>query len=244
MATLEIIIAITAFLLYLTFRAINKYFAYAYLFVIFIFAFVVSNKEFSTFYLILFLIAIVLDVGVGQISEGNYPSSFKAGSLKLNGVGLTLFYLGAGGLIYLIIQMLSKGAGGTIVGVPNLAVTTSSIGATFKPTFESMLGIIENTITFVIFDLLMVFGMLIPLLSVFFMLIPYVLPIMITSLVLAAFHVSAYSVSISLMLYAMSAFAIFITSKVLLRDSLPADTAHFLNNLTVSVSRGLAIAHA
>jgi len=67
------------------------------------------------------------------------------------------------------------------------------------------------------------------------------MPLLISSLVLAIFHVTAYSVAIALLLYAMMAFAMFIMSRILFKDSLAADVAHYANNGIISVSRSLAV---
>ena len=218
-------IAIIGFILHIITRSIDRFLNYAYLLLVFIFAFVVSNREFSVFYILLYLIAIV-------ISElFKIDTEMQAGT----GLKLTLLSLGLGTAIYLVIAVISSRVGGNIVGTPDLGISsTQEIARNFKPLFESMLGIIENFFFFMVFDMMLVLG-------IFALFIPVVMPLIITSLIAAIFHASAYSVSISLMLWAMMAFGLFIISRFALKDSLAADTGHWLNNLVTSVSRGLSI---
>src|SRR3990167_3391427 len=69
-----------------------------------------------------------------------------------------------------------------------------------------------------------------------------VVPTIIVGLVMGILHVTTYSVAISLLIWASIAFMLFIVSYIARgRDSLPADTAHFLNNGIIDVNRGLAI---
>lgn len=232
------------FLLYLVLWSINAYFGSALLFLTFIFGFILSSQSFSTFYILFFLIVIVLDLAISQISTTSQKAvGFKQGKFTKQGfkhIGISAL---AGVVMYAVIRLLSRQVGGNIVGVPNLAVTTpSTIALTFKPVFESALGIIENQFAFVIFDMLMVFGVLIPLVGIIIRFSGVIMPIFLSSLVMAIFHVTAYSVAIALLIYAMMAFAMFIFSRIIFKDGLSADIAHYLNNGVISASRSLAIA--
>ena len=229
-----IMIMSISFLAYVIFRSVSHIVADVFLFILFIFAFVVSNREFSVFYLLLFLIAIIIDLGV---------SKFEIGTGVKTGFMPTLISLIIGLGLYIIITVLSVRAGGNIVGAPEIAISsTSQIAQNFRPTFVGMLGIIENRIAFAFFEVLNLFGVLIPLVGIAFQLIPYVIPTIIVGIVMGIFHVTAYSVAISLLLWASIAFMLFIISYIARgRDSLPADVGHFLNNGIIDVNRGLAI---
>ena len=226
-----------SFLAYVLLRSVSPVFADVYLFVLFIFAFIVSNKEFSVFYLLLFVIAIIIDLAMSQfaIQPANSAFGFK-------GFGLTLVSLAMGLGIYLVISVISVRVGGNIVGAPELAVSTSEIAQNLRPTFVSHLGIIENRIAFAFFEVLNIFGAFIPFVGLAFQLIPYVVPTIIIGFIMGLFHVAAYSVAFSLLLWASMAFMLFIASYLIMnRDSLGSDTAHFLNNGILDVNRGLSI---
>jgi len=243
MAITEIVLLASWFLLYLIFKAINTYFGSAFVFLTFLFAFIVSSQSFSTFYLLVPLIAIVLDLSINQINTTSQPvQGFNHGKFTQMGfkhIGISAL---VGVIMYLGIRLLSRQVGGNIVGVPNLAVTTpSTIALSFKPVFESALGIIENQIAFVILDILLVFGVLIPFIGIVIKASGILMPLILASVTMAIFHVTAYSVAFALLLYAMAAFAMFIFSRIILKDSTAADMAHYLNNGVVSVSRSLAV---
>ena len=235
MAVLTAITIMTiSFLAYVILRSVSHIIADVFLFILFIFAFVVSNREFSVFYLLLFLIAIVIDLAVSKFEIGKGVST---GFMSV----VTSLLIGLG--IYLVIIFISARAGGNIVGAPEIAISsTSQIAQNMRPTFIGMLGIIENRIAFAFFEVISIFGLIIPVVGIAFQLVPYVVPTIIVGLVMGILHVTTYSVAISLLIWASIAFMLFIVSYIARgRDSLPADTAHFLNNGIIDVNRGLAI---
>ena len=223
-----------SFLAYVVLRSINHIMADVFLFILFIFAFVVSNREFSAFYLLIFLIAIVIDLAVPKFEIGT-----KAASGFMPIVIALLVGLG----LYIVITFISARVGGNIVGAPEIAIaSTSTIAQNFRPTFVGMLGIVENRITFAFFEVLNLFGVLTPLVGVAFQMIPYVVPTIIVGIIMGLFHIAAYSVAISLLIWASIAFMLFIASYIAMgRDSLSADTSHLLNNGIIDINRGLAI---
>lgn len=243
MATFEIALWIGWFILWIVLRNINVYLGSALVFITFIFAFITSNQQFSVFYILLYLVAIVLDFAIGEIhTTSDRAMSIHVGKINVSRFGLITAQVITGLVIYLMISIISARVGGNIIGVPNLAVSSASeLGKSFKPVYESALGIVENAFVFVLFDLIMVFGVLIPIIGLFVRATVFLIPLLLSSFIIAVFHVSAYSVSVSLMIYAMAAFAIFIISKLLFKDSLTADTAHYLNNGLISISRNLQV---
>jgi len=223
-----------SFLAYVILRSINHIIADVFLFILFIFAFVVSNREFSVFYLLMFIIAIVIDLAVPKFEIGT-----KAASGFMPIVIALLVGLG----LYIVITLISVRVGGNIVGAPEIAIaSTSTIAQNMRPTFVGMLGIVENRIAFAFFEVLNMFGVLIPIVGVAFQLVSYVMPTIIVGLIMGIFHVTAYSIAVSLLIWASIAFMLFITSYVTMgRDSLSADTAHLINNSSIDLSRGLSI---
>ena len=145
--------------------------------------------------------------------------------------------------LYVVITLISIRVGGNIVGAPEIAIaSTSTIAQNMRPTFVGMLGIMENRIAFAFFEVLNIFGVLIPLVGVAFQLIPYIVPTLMVGIIMGIFHVTAYSVAISLLMWASMAFMLFIASYIMMgRDSLSADTSHLLNNGIIDINRGLAI---
>lgn len=238
MANIALIFLIIWFIAYILLRLKNVYFGAFLVFLTFTFAYIVSNKEFSAFYLLLYLVAITADLAISQIDTTAQGGKASVGSTHYAGFNYVALGLIGGLVIYFMISAISRQVGGNIIGVPNLAVTTpSAIAQSFKPVFESSLGIVENTIAFVIYDiLLLVFGATILAgFGIFLALVG-------ASLILAIFHVVAYNVAIALLIYALLAFILFILSRLLTKDSLMADTAHYVNNAVVSTSRSLSIA--
>lgn len=229
-----ITILVISFLAYIILRSIKLIVADVFLFILFIFAFVVSNREFSVFYLLLFVVAIIIDLSINKFEVG---SNNKSGFMS---VGIAL---GFGLALYGVITLISARVGGNILGAPEIAIaSTSTIAQNMRPTFVGMLGIIENRIAFTIFEVLNVFGIFIPLVGVAFGFIPFLLPIIIVGLIMGILHVTAFSVAISLLIWASLSFMLFIISYIMMgRDSLSADTAHLLNNGIIDINRGLSI---
>ena len=58
---------------------------------------------------------------------------------------------------------------------------------------------------------------------------------------MAIFHITAYSVALSLLLWASFAFMMFIISYIITKDSLPADVAHLINNGILDLQKPLAL---
>lgn len=236
--TTAITIMVISFIAYVILRNVNYILADVYLFIVFIFAFTLTDKNFSAFYLLIFIIAVLVDLAVPKFTV--QPTDRALG---FSGFGLTLVSLVIGLGLYLFITFISVQVGGNIVGAPEIAIaSTSAIAQNLRPTFVSHLGIIENRIAFAFFEVLNLFGMMIPVIGIAFHLIPYVVPAIIVGLLMGLFHTVAYSVAVSLLLWASIAFMMFIASYVIMnRDSLSADTGHFLNNGIIDTSRGLAV---
>lgn len=236
-----IIIMVISFILYILLRSANQIFASFYLFLIFILAYILTDKQFSVFYILLFLVAVVIDLAIKEFDITPTDNVSLAG-ISFKGFSLISISLIFGVVVYIIISLISTKVGGNIVGAPKLQVTTSQIAQNLRPTFVSHLGIIENYFVFVMYEILSLFGVIIPLIGIAFNFIPYVMPILIVSITMGILHVVAYSVAISLIIWAVFAFSMFIISYLIMgNDSLPADTAHVLNNGIIDLNRPLAL---
>jgi hypothetical protein len=236
-ATIQIILLIVWFALFIISLRIQVYLAATLVFFTYLFSFVVGNPQSASFYLLAYVIAIVIDLAVNGINTTSQTATnFKAGRLEVKGFSYITLCLIAGLVIYLIITQMSRAAGANIIGVPNLAISPSSpVGWALKPVFESALGIIENTLFFVVFDLIFKFGI------AFLGPLVYLVSTFSASILFAGFHVIAYSLSISLLIYAAGAFILFIISRFIFKDPLPSHFAHYINNGIISASRGLSI---
>ena len=234
MAINSIAILVTWMVFYILLRSTRlPLLADALTFLTFIFAFIVSDKQFSAFYLLLFMAAAVMDLSTNTINlqaKGN--TAFKGIMLSL-AIGLGL---------YMVIVLIGNAVGGNIVGIPNFQISSpQQIAQAFQPTFVSALGIVENRIAFAIFALLNAGGMLIPLIGVAFKLMPIVFPAFLIGIMMGIFHVAAYGISTSLILWASMAFTGFIITTYILKDSLAADFAHYLNNGVQSIKPTLQV---
>src|SRR3990167_1446071 len=173
-----------SFLAYVILRSINHIIADVFLFILFIFAFVVSNREFSVFYLLMFIIAIVIDLAIPK---------FEIGTKAASGFMPIMIALLVGLGLYVVITLISVRVGGNIVGAPEIAIaSTSTIAQNMRPTFVGMLGIVENRIAFAFFEVLNMFGVLIPIVGVAFQLIPYLTSVIIVGLIMGLFHITSY----------------------------------------------------
>ena len=228
------------FLLYVLLRSTHRWLAYLQLFLLFIFAFVVTDRSFSVFYLLMFIIAILI-TELNTNVKTEQQSTFSAGKFDNGSFPKTILFMSLGVVLYIFIAVISTRVGGNIVGTPDLALqTTDDISKLIKPTLQASLGIVENFFTFAVFEAVMVFGLAIPIIgrAINF---TFIIPMLLVGFLMGVFHVSAYSVSLSLIIWATMAFSLFIATRYFFKDSLVADTAHYLNNLIVSASRNLAL---
>ena len=240
MVVVAVTIAVINFIAYVIFRSVSRWLAYTHLFLLFIFAFIISSRDFSVFYLLIFIIAIIISEFVTSVrtEEG----SFSDGKFSVGSFQFILLSLAVGLVMFISIVAIESRVGGNIIGTPNLAISsTSEIAQAWKPTFESMLGIIENFMFFVVMDVLLVFGVLVPLIGRIIQLASPILPILISAFIAGILHIVAFEVSVGLILWATIAFSMFMFSRFFMQDSLSADFCHFLKNLVVSVSRSLQI---
>ena len=171
-------LAIGNFLLYILLRKAHRWLGYLQLFLLFIFAFIITSKDFSVFYLLMFSVAIL-------ISELNVKVRAEEQASTSGGIGFTILCLSIGAIIYIMIAVIGSSVGGNIIGAPNLGITTTSdIAKAFKPTLEASLGIIENFFVFAVFEALMVFGLLIPLVGRLIQVTSIIIPLLLASFIM------------------------------------------------------------
>ena len=151
MVVAAITIAIINFIAYVVERSVSRWLAYTHLFLLFIFAFIISSRDFSVFYLLIFIIAII--ISEFSASVRTEEGSFSDGKFSAGSFAFILLSLAVGLVMFISIIAIESRVGGNIIGTPNLAISgASEIAQMWKPTFESMLGIIENFMFFVVID--------------------------------------------------------------------------------------------
>jgi len=234
-------ILIGSFVIYLIIRSISLTVSDIFLFFMFLFAYANIDKTLATFYLIGLLFVIVVD-WTNQPFEIGIAKQFKMSSFTFKGYGFMIFSLILGLFIYLAINLMGTRSGSVVIGVPILAtITTSTIIASFMPALTALLGIIENRVFFTLFLLLSKFGLLIPFVGLLFSILPPVFALLLTAFIFAMFHLTAYSIVIGAIIWAMLSFTLFLSSYLITGDTLSADFAHWLNNALVAIQRGIQI---
>lgn len=234
-------VLLATLIIWLIIRSISITVSDIFLFFIFLFAYANIDKALATFYLIGLLFVIVVD-WTNQPFELGIAKKFSISKFTFKGYGFMIFSLILGFFIYIGINMMGTRTGSVVIGVPILAtVTTSTIVTSFMPALTALLGIIENRVFFTLFNLVTRYGVLIPVVGVAFGIGLPVLPILLSSLIFALFHLTAYSIAVGAILWAMMSFALFLSSYLITGDTLSADFAHWLNNALVAIKRGLQI---
>jgi len=157
-----------------------------------------------------------------------------AGKIPFIGVGLGI-------AIFFIMRLLQGVSATAIIGVPSLGIS----GQTAAVTTVMLLGIVETRFFFIIYNIFKenkgIF-LKVPILSQFLGMILVVLPIIMTATLFAVFHLSAYSLNISTLVFAGLVMVIWIISFVITKSDLPASVSHALWNGVVSLARVLGIA--
>jgi len=127
--------------------------------------------------------------------------------------------------LYSLIRIASASAEASILGAPTLSILPPDI---FMTASIGMLGVIENRFFLTLFNILqgivgMVFGALL------------------VMVLFAMFHLFAYSLSISALIWAGIIMGLWIASYVVSQDDIVSNVSHSLHNVTVTISRFVVI---
>lgn len=214
------------------------------IFIYFMFAYanIESQTTLATFYLIgaLFVLVVKLTERAFAVSS---ESISKIGGLSLKR-GMPIFMVFAGIGIFLIMKLLQGAAPTSIVGVPSLAIASPL----FSVISIMLLGIVETRLFFTIFNLIGKTGVIteaftrIPIVGIVFAILAPIMSIIVVAILFAVFHVTAYSLALSSLLFAGVVMVIWLISFIIFKSDMPASLSHALWNFSVSASRTLGIA--
>lgn len=186
-----------------------------------------GSTSLATFYLFAILFVIIVNLTKQNFSIKD-SSNTQGWSFKSFKIPLISFIVGI--LIFAFMTLLQSKSPGAIIGVPTLALASG----TFYASQIGMLGIIENRLFFSVYELFSLYpvtlGFLTPL-----------VPVLSSASIFAVFHLSAYGLALSSLLFALIVFSIWIISYIILRDDLASNLAHFLWNVSVVLGSSLAI---
>ena len=214
--------------------AIFTYFAWVY-------TNIEGSSNLATFYLIGMLFVIVLRVanrsfslqGHSEINTRKILGLSLAGKLPVVGVG-------AGIVILIIMRMLQGVSTASIIGVPSLAISSDITNLVSI----SLLGIVETRLFFSLYNLVKVniamFSTL-PVVGLLFAVFSPIMPILMISVLFGVFHISAYALSVSAIIFAVMVMVIWVLSYEILDSDLPANIAHYLWNGLVVLGKSLKI---
>jgi len=143
--------------------------------------------------------------------------------------------------IWLGMRFVQGTVSASIIGVPSLAISSTSLSVTTV----MLLGIVENRAFFTVLDLLKenvslfysipVFGNVCQIFSI-------ILPQIVIGLAFGFYHIAVYSLSLSSIVWASSVMIIWVLTRMLLKSDLAPNIAHALWNGTIALSRALGIA--
>src|SRR3990167_2789986 len=241
--TLAIIIVLV---LYVILYAIGRnknipYLADIFIFIYFLFAFIniEGSATLATFYLFAIIFVIAFEVAQSKFTV-NSQQIKEIGGFKLKSK-LPLIGIGLGFGILLIMRVLQTSVEGSIIGVPSLAITSPAFGVSTI----TLLGIVENRLFFTIYELLKANTQLllaIPFIGGLLGIFNLILPVVLTAILFAIFHLTAYSLSVSTMIFAALVMVIWLLSYILTKSDLPANLAHGMWNGTIALGRVLGVA--
>ena len=235
-----LILVAIVFIIFILLDSLSPVFSSVFIFLYFLFAYVnvQGTSNLATFYLFGALFVIVVQLTKAKFAPKN-SSNVQAWSFKGYKFPFISFFVGV--LIFGIMFLLQSKVPNAIIGVPSLSVSSMFFAKeTFYASLIAVLGIIENRIFFSVYELLkfVKFTGFIPIMGA--ALAP-ILPIFLTGLFFAFFHISAYGAAVGSMVFAAATFTIWIVSYIWLNDDLAANIAHYVWNAVVILSGALAI---
>lgn len=239
-----IIFFVLALIIFIILDVINPLLSDISIFLYFAWAYtnIEGSTTIATFYLIAVLFVIVVRLAQRSFSLKDHS---EKPIMKLLGINLTgklpILGVGLGIGIFLIMRMLQGVSTASIIGTPTLALSSDIMSVVTI----SLLGIVETRLFFTIFNLFKenvgVFT-LIPFVGMFLGIFAPVVPVIFVSVLFGIFHLTAYSLSLSAILFAVMVMVIWIISFIITKSDLPANISHYLWNGIVVLNRILGIA--
>ena len=223
MVALSIAFLVIIFLGYLILYAINDNLANFYLVTLFLFAAPNISEGVGFYYSIMLLTVLVfgLLIPAAQVDRDN---------VSFTGI---LISVGLGVGVYFLMQYMQSQSAQAIIGVPSLQINVA-VQQTLSPAYTAVLGIIENKFVFTTLDILLHYG---PLL---FSGLSVIIAPLIAASVFAIFHLSAFDLALSSLIFAALVAGIWIIFYTAY-SQIVAHTAHYLWNAVISVQRTFSI---
>lgn len=211
-----------------------------FMYFLFIYANIPDQSALANFYLFGIIFVIII-----RVATQFYPKTRSIRELagftfksKLQQFGISI---GLGIILFVVMRLLQSNVSGAIIGTPAFAITSPA----FSVSSIVLLGIIENRVFFTLFNVarenVAKFG-LIPYIGGLLRTISVAMPFIFASLLFGVFHSTAYSASVSNILFASFVMLLWLVSYLTTDSDQPANIAHGLWNGVVTIGRTLSIA--
>jgi len=230
------VLAVGAVLLFL--NAIPRYgYLVSSIFLLVFFSFQAVNLDArqGTFYSAMALSVLVfaaLRIGAGDVQGVSLFGS------QFSGPAYSIVVVLVGGLLAAILASMEAGASGRILGVPGTLAAGSSILSPFSAAAVAALGYIENRFIFGLSYVLERF--VLPFVPVLQAVPAFIVAAAIASAIFGLFHLVAYQLSISLILFAMAVMFLWLMVSRVVGEE-PTSFSHFVHNARIALLRSVAV---
>jgi hypothetical protein len=239
-----VIIAGIVLLVFVFLDTLNPLFSDLFILVYFLFAYINidGSKNLATFYLFSILAYMSVRALQKNYAVRNEGFTKRLFSFSLKGrvpwigilVGIGLFF---------VMRLLQGGVSTAIIGVPSLAISNPG----FSVSNVMLLGAVENRFFFTVFEVLrniVSTGLLaaIPVVGGVLSGFQLFVPVVLTSVLFSIFHLTAFSLALSSMIFASMVFILWLISYIVLRDDLSSNTAHMFWNASTTLGRLVSVA--
>ena len=230
---IELIITLAVLIIYLIVDSKSPIISNVFVFLVFLFALAnTPERSLSSFYL--FGILFVMIVSFTKMKwRPQVSGEDKRSKFMLPVVGIAI---GIG--IFIFMRLLQSRSTASIIGVPSLSVSTQ-IGKYAAPALIGILGIVENRVFFSIYELLKMSKMWFTIPILIFL--GPVVPTLLTAIGFAIFHISAYNLALSSMIFAAMVFALWLIVYEWRDDDVAPNIAHYLWNSIIKLSQTLKV---
>lgn len=193
------------------------------------------NAQQGTFYSAMALSVLIFSVI--RIGAGDVQSVRLFGD-RFSGPAYSLVVLLIGGMLAALLASLEAGASGRILGVPGTLAAGSSATAFLSAAYVGALGYIENRFFFGLADIAERYIVpFVPFLQAF---PAFIIAAAAISLLFGAFHIVAYQLSISLIIFAAFVMFLWLMVSRMVGEE-PTSFSHFLHNARIALTRSLAV---
>ena len=203
--------------------------------IFFTFWFAYANLDKSwvaTFYMFGLIFYMIMRFGSLQIKTSNqnsFDSGKATGNKKFTGMGFVVFSWIISGAVFMLMVGMQTSQNFSILGHPSLSIA-SDLGKTFAPLLSGVLGFVENKTFFTLFEVIrQYFG-------------SDILALLIVVVAFPIFHVTAYGLMFSAMIFAGIVMLIWLILYMVGLGEDPGNNSHFgWNALLDASSKGLSI---